>query len=218
MIDIHTHILPVDDGAKDFNDSLELINQEIKEGIKTVVLTPHMNYLYNDVDKIKEAYEILKSHNLNINLLLGSEIRYYDNMVSDLNKGLLLTINDTKYVLVEFSLKNKDNITDGIYELIVSGYKPIVAHIERYSYLTKEEIIEIKRMGALIQVNAKSFEKKDYKKVLHFLLKNNYVDFVASDCHDVVYRNVDFNFAKEIVKKKYPNLYTKLFLTEYEFN
>lgn len=218
MIDIHTHILPVDDGAKDFNDSLELINQEIKEGIKTVVLTPHMNYLYNDVVKIKEAYEILKSHNLNINLLLGSEIRYYDNMVSDLNKGLLLTINNTKYVLVEFSLKNKDNITDGIYELIVSGYKPIVAHIERYSYLTKEEIIEIKRMGALIQVNAKSFEKKDYKKVLHFLLKNNYVDFVASDCHDVVYRNVDFNFAKEIVKKKYPNLYTKLFLTEYEFN
>ncbi len=218
MIDIHTHILPVDDGAKDFNDSLELINQEIKEGIKTVVLTPHMNYLYNDVDKIKEAYEILKAHNLNINLLLGSEIRYYDNMVSDLNKGLLLTINNTKYVLVEFSLKNKDNITDGIYELIVSGYKPIVAHIERYSYLTKEEIIEIKRMGALIQVNAKSFEKKDYKKVLHFLLKNNYVDFVASDCHDVVYRNVDFNFAKEIVKKKYPNLYTKLFLTEYEFN
>lgn len=218
MIDIHTHILPVDDGAKDFNDSLELINQELKEGIKTVVLTPHMNYLYNDVVKIKEAYEILKSHNLNINLLLGSEIRYYDNMVSDLNKGLLLTINNTKYVLVEFSLKNKDNITDGIYELIVSGYKPIVAHIERYSYLTKEEIIEIKRMGALIQVNAKSFEKKDYKKVLHFLLKNNYVDFVASDCHDVVYRNVDFNFAKEIVKKKYPNLYTKLFLTEYEFN
>lgn len=218
MIDIHTHILPVDDGAKDFNDSLELINQEIKEGIKTVVLTPHMNYLYNDVDKIKEAYEILKAHNLNINLLLGSEIRYYDNMVSDLNKGLLLTINNTKYVLVEFSLKNKDNITDGIYELIVSGYKPIVAHIERYSYLTKEEIIEIKRMGALIQVNAKSFEKKDYKKVLHFLLKNNYVDFVASDCHDVVYRNVDFNFAKEIIKKKYPNLYTKLFLTEYEFN
>lgn len=218
MIDIHTHILPVDDGAKDFNDSLELINQEIKEGIKTVVLTPHMNYLYNDVDKIKEAYEELKAHNLNINLLLGSEIRYYDNMVSDLNKGLLLTINNTKYVLVEFSLKNKDNITDGIYELIVSGYKPIVAHIERYSYLTKEEIIEIKRMGALIQVNAKSFEKKDYKKVLHFLLKNNYVDFVASDCHDVVYRNVDFNFAKEIVKKKYPNLYTKLFLTEYEFN
>lgn len=218
MIDIHTHILPVDDGAKDFNDSLELINQEIKEGIKTVVLTPHMNYLYNDVDKIKEAYEVLKAHNLNINLLLGSEIRYYDNMVSDLNKGLLLTINNTKYVLVEFSLKNKDNITDGIYELIVSGYKPIVAHIERYSYLTKEEIIEIKRMGALIQVNAKSFEKKDYKKVLHFLLKNNYVDFVASDCHDVVYRNVDFNFAKEIVKKKYPNLYTKLFLTEYEFN
>ncbi len=218
MIDIHTHILPVDDGAKDFNDSLELINQELKEGIKTVVLTPHMNYLYNDVVKIKEAYEILKSHNLNINLLLGSEIRYYDNMVSDLNKGLLLTINNTKYVLVEFSLKNKDNISDGIYELIVSGYKPIVAHIERYSYLTKEEIIEIKRMGALIQVNAKSFEKKDYKKVLHFLLKNNYVDFVASDCHDVVYRNVDFNFAKEIVKKKYPNLYTKLFLTEYEFN
>lgn len=218
MIDIHTHILPVDDGAKDFNDSLELINQEIKEGIKTVVLTPHMNYLNNDVDKIKEAYEVLKAHNLNINLLLGSEIRYYDNMVSDLNKGLLLTINNTKYVLVEFSLKNKDNITDGIYELIVSGYKPIVAHIERYSYLTKEEIIEIKRMGALIQVNAKSFEKKDYKKVLHFLLKNNYVDFVASDCHDVVYRNVDFNFAKEIVKKKYPNLYTKLFLTEYEFN
>lgn len=218
MIDIHTHILPVDDGAKDFNDSLELINQEIKEGIKTVVLTPHMNYLYNHVVKIKEAYEVLKAHNLNINLLLGSEIRYYDNMVSDLNKGLLLTINNTKYVLVEFSLKNKDNITDGIYELIVSGYKPIVAHIERYSYLTKEEIIEIKRMGALIQVNAKSFEKKDYKKVLHFLLKNNYVDFVASDCHDVVYRNVDFNFAKEIVKKKYPNLYTKLFLTEYEFN
>lgn len=212
MIDIHTHILPsVDDGASNIDISLGLIKEEIENGVDTIVLTPHQNKEYLCKDELIEKFnEFKKNVDDNVKLFLGSELYYYDGAIKDLKEEKILTINNSKYLLVEFSTRNKTDIASIIYDLHVSGYKPIVAHIERYEYLNYEEIKEIAAY-ALIQVNASSFEKKEYKKVLKFLLKNHLISFVASDCHNLISRNVDFTQAKKIISKKYKEDYDKIF-------
>ena len=91
-------------------------------------------------------------------------------MIKDLDNKELLTINDTKYILVEFSTRMETDIASIIYDLIVRGYKPIVAHIERYHYLELKDYDDIKKNGALIQVNSKSFLNKAYGIRLFVLL------------------------------------------------
>lgn len=205
MIDMHTHILfGVDDGSKDLEMSKNILNDEIKYDVKTVVLTPHLNESSKTIDLINERYEILKNEEIGINILLGSEIYYYKNMIDDLDNKRLLTFNNTKYILVEFSTRVETPIVDILNDLIVSGYKPIIAHIERYPYLKYDEMIELHNMGVLIQVNSKTFGEKIFKKMLKKMVKDNLIDLVASDCHNLDNRNVDFDaFLKKKKKYKY---------------
>ncbi|MGM9969137.1 MAG: tyrosine-protein phosphatase [Anaeroplasma sp.] len=219
MIDIHTHLIPkVDDGSKSLEVSINIIKQEVLNGVTDIICTPHLNsYNLNSIDLIKKSFNDLKSKVSLVNLYLGSEIYYYDDFKKDLINGKIITLNESKYILIEFSTTYETPISDIVYEITLLGYKPIIAHIERYSYLTKDDILEIKRNGALIQVNTKSFERKSFKKVIKFLLKNNLIDFIASDCHDDIKRNVDFTYCKKIITKKYKSLYHKLFEEVPEF-
>lgn len=205
MIDMHTHIIfGVDDGSKDLEMSKNILNDEIKYDVKTVVLTPHLNENSKTIGLINERYEILKNEEIDINILLGSEIYYYKKMIDDLDNKRLLTFNNTKYILVEFSTRVETPIVDILNDLIVSGYKPIIAHIERYPYLKYDEMIELHNMGVLIQVNSKTFGEKIFKKMLKKMVKDNLIDLVASDCHNLENRNVDFDaFLKKKKKYKY---------------
>ncbi len=220
MIDIHTHIIPaVDDGSQDLSTSLELLKQEVEQGITKVVLTPHMNFLQKDIDLIKKSFMNLKEKNtLQIELLLGSEIKYYQQMINDLKDGKLLTIDNSKYVLIEFDFINEENTGDIIYELIVAGYKPIIAHIERYRYLNSKDYINLKQEGALIQINASSIKHRIYRKRIKQLLKKDLVDFVASDCHNLDRRNVDFTLIKKFVLKHNKKSYDKVFKKDFKFH
>ena len=219
MFDIHTHILyGVDDGSKDIETSRYLLNQAKDNGITKILLTPHQNEELKRSDELIERFnefkEVFKSYD--IDFYLGSEIYYYSGMIDDLDKNILLTLNNTKYVLVEFSTRMETDIPGIIYDLNVRGYKPIVAHIERYRYLELKDYDEIKAAGALIQVNSKSFLNKGYKKQLKYLLKNHLVDFISSDCHNET-RDLDFSEAKKIICKKYKEEYSILFENIPEF-
>lgn len=215
MIDIHSHILPeVDDGSDSLETSLTLVKSYAEQGIDTVICTPHQNKGQICTEELKQAYNKLveAAKGYNVKFLLGAEIYYYPEMVHDLSSGKLLTLNGTNKVLVEFSTTLPTDIAgDVVYELKLAGYTPIIAHIERYGYLTDEDYFSIKDNGGLIQINAGSVAYKNYLKRLKFLLKNDLVDFVASDCHDTKDRNVDFTAIKKLVKKKFPNCYNKLF-------
>lgn len=214
MLDIHSHIIPdVDDGSKSIEISKKIAEQYIKNGIFNVICTPHQNYLKDNKELIINNFNLLKKElkEYGINFYLGSEIYYYENMINDLNNKKLLTFNDSKYVLIEFSFNEPEDIVGILYDVIKDGYKPIIAHVERYDYLTNNDYLKIKELGVLIQVNSKSFEKKHYAKKLKFLLKNNLIDFIASDCHNDVNRNVDFTVSKQLISKKYKNQYEKLF-------
>lgn len=213
MLDIHTHILPnVDDGSADINTSIRLLELELENGVNKVICTPHQNYLNKNKDLLVQKFNEFKNNiNLDIELYLGSEIYYYKEFLKDLENNKLLTLNNSKYVLIEFSTTQNTDIPEIVYSIKLKGYIPIIAHIERYSYLNKEDYLKIKNEGALIQINASSFNYSNTKKIIKYLLKNNLVDFVASDCHDLNKRSVDFSQIKKYILKKHKDQYNYIF-------
>ncbi len=211
MIDIHTHIIPnVDDGSKSLEISRELLNLELKNNVKNVFLTPHQNEMNLNKELIENKFLELKENikDIDINLYLGSEIYYYDNLSEDLKNNKIIAMNNTKYLLIEFSTRYNIGIIDKLYDIKVLGYIPIIAHIERYPYLTSDDYDNIHNMGCMIQVNTKSFNEKIYKKCIKYLLKKKYIDFIGTDCHDLEKRSIEYDLEK--VFKKHPEFLKKL--------
>lgn len=213
MIDIHTHILPaVDDGAKSFEDSLKMIQLEIENGVDTIILTPH--YFKNELnaqnkDLIFAQYEKLleKTKDLNIKLILGSEIYYSDEIMDELISNKIITLGNSKYLLIEFSLYNEYyNIPDVFLDIMALGYKVIFAHPERYVYLSVNQIKKISELGCLIQINTSSilgdFGRKIQKKTFK-LIKNKCVNFIASDAHSLNTRKPNLKETLQFVEKKF---------------
>ena len=104
-----------------------------------------------------------------------------------LQKGELLTLNNTNRVLLEFSFtREPEDLLDIIYNFSIKGYEIIVAHVERYLWMTYDKVVDLKNEGALIQINSDSIIGKTTWKEKRFvrkLLKHHLVDFVASDTH-----------------------------------
>ncbi len=192
MIDLHTHILfGVDDGAKSLDESLFMLETAQKIGIKSIVLTPHVSKyrpFYCSNKEVHEKFELLKQHakHLDIDLYLGAEIDEEDSLIKTITQNCT-TINNSKYVLIDFSIRHAD-ISEVIYELKHYDYKVIIAHPERIHYVDYEELVRFKKEGALLQVTSKhllGIGDKKACKVAKRLLKDNLIDLVSSDAHDV---------------------------------
>ena len=208
MIDIHTHIMPfVDDGSEDYNLSIAMLKECVNQGITDVILTPHYRKMFKKTpDELKEAFENFKSKvkDIPVNLYLGQEFYIDKDYKKNIRKKQALTINGTKFLLIEFEYINDVEMVDIVYEVKRIGFIPIVAHYERYYDSDLTQAIEIKNVGGLIQVNADSLVgagKKFYRKLIKQLFKNDLVDFVASDVH--FDRENLFLKAKKFVEKKY---------------
>ena len=209
MIDIHTHVIPyVDDGSPNLETSLEMIKHEISIGVDTIYCTPHhiFHRYEKSVEEIKKNFLLLKEavekENLPVTLYLGQEICYShrEDIIEMLKEGKLLTLNNTNRVLLEFSFtREPEDLMDIIYNFGVNGYKIIVAHVERYEWMTVDKVKAVRAEEALIQINSNSIlglssgkEKRFVKK----LLKQNLVDFVASDTHSFRLSTLDKSFKK----------------------
>jgi len=216
LIDIHNHTLfGVDDGAKTLDEALLMIDEAIKNNISHIVLTPHYNKRSHSVNTVLKHFDELKNavKDRPIELYLGREHKYYE-----LEKNpVYYTMHDSKHVLIEFDTVLENPIEEICYSLSLKGYKPIVAHIERYHYLTKEDYMLIKQYAEL-QINSNSVlglssVKKD-NKIAKYLLKNKLADYVASDTHDVTRRNNTLFQAYKRVKKKYGVQYANTLFKE----
>ncbi len=210
MIDIHTHILPfIDDGSYDHNVSLDMLKECVCQGITSIILTPHYRKQYKPTpDIIKSEFEkfknIVNDANIPVNLYLGQEVYIDANYKQIFTSGRVLTMNDSKYVLIEFDYEKDVDMADIVHELKVMGYIPIIAHYERYLSADVETAIEIKAIGGLLQVNAESIVgklKKYYLKLIKKLFKNDLIDFVASDIH--YNRENLLSVAKRYIQKKF---------------
>ena len=214
MKDLHSHLLfGIDDGCKDIGESITLLKNAQEQGITDLVLTPHYmeetRYNCNNKEKNKRFEELkteAKKEGIEINLYLGNEVYMTENFLELLQKEEIQTINNTKYLLFEFPMGNMFyNSKEILYELVVAGYVPILAHPERYRIFQRhpDHIEEYLRMGVLLQGNYKSLYGKygkDAKKILTYYLKNNKITFLGSDCH----HDKDFKLKK--LKKKLKSL------------
>lgn len=209
IFDIHTHVLQkVDDGAKNLEEAIFIVKDLISQGVKKVLLTPHnipQKYT-SSTEELKSQFELLKEEinkqNLDISIYLGQEIYYTKLTLKKLEEKELLSLNNTNYVLIEFSYYNEPNIEEILYEFKLKNYKIILAHIERYRYLQDiQKIIHLKLSGLLIQVNSSTICDKKKRKFIFKLIKNNLIDFIASDVH--YFRKASLNEAYKIIEKKF---------------
>ncbi|MGD9569980.1 MAG: tyrosine-protein phosphatase [Sedimentibacter sp.] len=231
MIDMHTHILfGVDDGAKTPDDSLALIKDEINKGVNQIILTPHYNKRHSDlnIEKITENFNILKEsilqENLEIELFLGSEVYLDFNYYDTIWKEPIITLADSDYVLIEFSMTDiPKNIPEICYEIRLKGLIPIIAHVERYDILydNSQLIKDILNEGAHFQVNATTVINKEGRgsyKFANYLLKNELVSFVASDVHNIESRAFYLDKAYSIVNKICSHNYAEKIFNENQEN
>ena len=199
--DIHTHILPgVDDGAKDLSQARKLLRMAWENGTRSIFLTPHYRGKYKKFppQKLKEDFqwllELVQGDFPGMQIYLGSEISYEADAPEAAAAGSILTLNDSRYVLLEFQTTAlRSQIISGISETIRCGFIPIIAHIERYNIVRKNPALpmELQEMGALLQLNADSVLGRNgfrIKGLCHTMLKSGLVHFIASDAHDPLLR------------------------------
>lgn len=221
IIDVHCHIMPgTDDGARDMGETLKMLEIAESEGITHMIATPHYKSGYHNAspEKVKGLMEDVmaaaRGCGINMKLFQGNEILYHDEMYQGIEEGRISRMNETDYVLVEYMPSDPfQYIRNSLDEIISEGYQPIVAHVERYGCMVDniDNVIEIKRMGAEIQVNASSIVGdmgKDAKKFVHRLLKEQIVDYVGTDSHHCEGRRTPkMRECSEILYKKYDEDY-----------
>jgi len=216
MTDIHAHILPsVDDGSLSLEQSLKMLGDLYADGVTDVILTPHYKNNYKCTPtELKDAFNEFKLRTFEagipIGLYLGQEIFIDKSYKKLLAEKKVLTLNGSKYLLIEFDFSIETDIADIVYELKNLGYLPIIAHFERYAYVDTDVAREIKELGGLIQVNADSIvgkHKRKYLKLIKQLMADGLVDFVASDLHSK--RKVLTGKARQYVEKKFGETYAE---------
>ena len=200
-IDIHSHVLPfMDDGAGNEEVSLAMLRIAEGEGISDIIVTPHYRQGHyrgsrKEMDRILAGLlEAMEREGIPIRLHPGNEIYYRSELEEKLESGAISTMNDTDYVLVEFSpMEDFLYIRSAVEELFSLGYTPIIAHVERIRCVEKklDYARTLKRMGCELQVNAASAVGEVgfwCKRFVHKLLKEQLVDYIGTDAHDAEYR------------------------------
>ena len=213
-LDIHAHILPaVDDGAKDMETSITLLQMLKEQGVTDVIATPHF---YPDTDSaeeyvqtVKDAYNDLKHEILGKdlpNIYLGCELRYFKGIgKSEAIKQFV--IKGTNYLILE--LPYGMPITKFVLQDIIDiserqGLTPILAHIERYSKVKgyKNLLKLVSDGNALAHINAGGLLSKEEAKCCQKLIKGGYVSYLASDAHSVVGRPPQIKAALDFISEK----------------
>lgn len=197
--DIHNHLLPgVDDGFHKVEDSLKAIRLLSEAGCRDLVFTPHMNpELFPDTteDKVRRVYSdfiglIPPEWGMHTSLageyMIGAD---FEKTVAEKN-GRLLCYPD-KSILVEMSyLFRSGNLESSLFELQMAGYRPVLAHPERYAYMAQSlrDFALLRDKGCRFQLNYLSFTGAYGEmslRIIRYLMRNDFCDFIATDLHSV---------------------------------
>jgi len=195
--DMHSHLIPgIDDGAVDMEQSLQLLRQMEEAGFSKVITTPHisLDYFPNAESTILSGLENVKKavseNNINIEIHAAAEYMIDDSLLKKLSSDEALLTLDGKHVLFEMGFIQVDrNLMQVIFELQTRGYKPVLAHPERYNYYidaSLDEMIKLKDAGCLFQLNTialSGYYGKHIKIFAEKLLKEGLYEFAGTDIH-----------------------------------
>lgn len=197
MIDMHCHIIPsVDDGSKNLEITLEMAKNAVKLGYKGIFATSH--YIENSheldrvefIGKVKALNDVLNQKGIDLKIYEGNEVYYTPNMLQLLQEKKVCTLNNTRFFLMEFPMSGLViNMENTIRDVVRAGYIPVIAHPERYEFVTKDmkKLLPLIEEGALLQINVGSINgyygstvKNNAKK----LIKYDMVHLIGTDAHD----------------------------------
>lgn len=222
FIDIHSHILPgVDDGSDSFEMSMRMLRCAADDGISGIIFTPHnkpghrRKHFSGIMSRVESLRKMMSEGNINIDLYIGSELYYRNGLLEELENDMVGTLAGSRYVLVEFNpLENYDYIRNGIYSLLMGGYYPVLAHVERYQNVCvrKYGIDDLIEMGCYIQVNAGSVMGNagaKTRRLVRNILKQRQAHFIATDAHDLGKRAPYLSDCAHFISKKYDEDYSR---------
>ena len=194
--DMHSHMIAgIDDGSPDLETSVELVKKMQTLGFKKVITTPHvMHDFYRNTPEIilkglNDLQAELKRQAVDIEVSVAAEYYVDYDFESKVDaKDKFLTMGDNK-ILVETSfISAPPNFGETIFKLQLAGYKIILAHPERYGFLSFEDLQTYKTRSMDLQINLLSllgFYGKPPKLMAEKLIENNMVDYVGTDCHNL---------------------------------
>lgn len=200
ITDTHCHILPgLDDGSLNMEETIQVLREAERQQVGRMIVTPHFfpgkyevdaNQILENLDHVRN---ICIRQGLHIELYAGQECYYFSELTKLLDKGRVLTLAGSRYVLVEFDWNCPYSLLkQGLGELRGSGYTPVLAHFERYRCLRKEErLAEVRGRGCLLQMNFDTLLSRGglfHRNPWRELVKMGMVDLLGSDCHGTHFR------------------------------
>jgi len=196
LVDIHNHLLPnVDDGSRSMEETIEIVNKAEDNEIRHIVATPHYIDKSYKVDgssiirKVAKLNKELQKRNIDVKILAGHEVYITEKLIRRIKTEEILSINNTRYILLEMPMGFIPNNLDKIlYDLKLLGYKPIIAHPERNENVIANPNIIHKWVtrGIMFQLNAGSLfgiYGLNIQKTARQLAKHHLIQLIASDCH-----------------------------------
>ena len=204
-----------------------MISTAYDSGVRSMIVTPHCyRGLYENYagERLQNAWEelhhALHSAGIPVHLYQGMEIMATDDLPSLLEEGKVWTLNGTKYFLVEFSFEEDPYYCHKILSsCITAGYKPIIAHPERYYFVQEERsvVYDWYIMGCGIQLNKDSLLRRngiDAYETAVSLLRHSLVTCIASDAHRDDFRTTDLDEAREFLEREFGEEYAYMLLEE----
>ncbi|MBQ7800871.1 MAG: hypothetical protein IJ375_00940 [Oscillospiraceae bacterium] len=216
--DIHIHALwGVDDGPETEEEMYAMLDAAWADGVRTMCLTPHFHpgYFGDNGERAEQAFRQLERYAAGkypmLRLYPGNELRYADQCLTWLAEGRCRTLGGGSYVLVDFDEGEPErNIVKGLERLMSAGYRPVLAHGERYRALTRGTVRALRRGGVLIQIDVGSlFGEYGFGAKLRCgrLLRARLADIAATDAHDARRRSPVMSRGYRAVEKKYGSAY-----------
>lgn len=198
MFDIHCHLIyGVDDGSDSLEESVKMLNIASSGGTKGIIATPHSNIpgsyenywsksLYTKLCEIRKA---ASDNNIPIEVFAGQEIFCTPDIIPLLSQNKLITLNNSRYILLEFPFTEySDTVFSRIRRIFAEGYIPVIAHPERYFFVQEDEesLYRLSDYGCILQMNKGSMDGvfgENAEYIARFMLENELVDCIASDSH-----------------------------------
>jgi len=201
LIDLHCHLLPgIDDGARDHAEALEMARIASAEGITTIACTPHIlpGVYENAGPTIRAAADALQcalqQASIPITLVVGADVHIAPNVLAQLRSGQALSLNDTRYVLIEPPHHVlPPRIEDTFFNLATGGYTPILTHPERMTWIEAHYHIvqRLANAGVLMQLTAAALIGQFGRRARYWserMLDEGLFHIMATDAHDTVRR------------------------------
>ncbi len=196
-VDLHSHLIPgIDDGVKTVEESIKILKKFEELGFEKVITTPHImgDFYKNTPENIRaglqKVTEAAQKENINIRIDAAAEYYLDEFFIQDLKANKEMLTLDGKYLLFELPYINPPiQMDEAIFIMQSQGYKPILAHPERYQFYhgNLDKVIQLREKGVYMQININSligYYSKPVEKMVKKMIKNNVVDFIGSDVHN----------------------------------